>query len=220
MPKKRGPEYEEKRAALRRAAARMLAESPFDIPSWPAVAAEIGMSQGAISYYYGNLRNLLWAVVSEHLRQLLERLGEEAPETMPARERIVALARSYAGVIRDHEPEHWTTMTHQLRLDPARSRDARQMQAWVLGLFEDAFAAALPRCAVGRAMPLALSLVSLLNGHAEWFREHKDPDRLLYAEMAARMVLSEAGPRRQRAAGLQLVPGVAGSSCNTLREAA
>ena len=216
MPKKRGPEYEEKRAALRRAAARMLADSPFDIPSWPTVAAEIGMSQGAIAYYYGNLGNLLWAVVSEHLKAMLERLGEDAPEEVEPRARILELAHSYAAFIGEFEAEHRTTMTHQLRLCPARSRDARQMQRWVLGMFEDAFAAALPAGDAGRAMALAQALLSLLNGHAEWARDEPSLERAAFAEMAARMVLSEVPARRRRA---RLVP-VAGSSCNGLQRAA
>jgi len=218
MPKKRGPEYEEKRAALRRAAARMLADSPFDIPSWPTVAAEIGMSQGAIAYYYGNLGNLLWSVVSEHLRLLLERLGEDAPETLAPRERIVELAQSYCAFIGEYEAEHRTTMTHRVRLNPTRSRDARQMQQWVLGMFEDAFLAALPPVAAERAMPLAQALLSLLDGHAEWSRDGADGAPMAFAEMAARMVLSEVPARvRRRTAGMR---AVAGSSCDAAKMAA
>jgi AcrR family transcriptional regulator len=214
---KRGPEYEAKRAALRQAAARMLADSPSENPSWPGVAAQVGMSPGAIAYYYGNSGNLLWSVVSEHLRLLLARLEAEAPEELEPRARIAALARAYCSVMEEHEAEHRTVLAHQRRLPASRSGDARLMQRWVLQAFEDAFVAALPRAEAGRAMPLALSLLSLLNGHAYWFRAGKGLDRTAFAEMAARMILSEVPPPRAKRRRLARV---AGSSCDGVRAAA
>jgi len=217
MLTKRGPDYEAKRAALRQAAARMLADSPSENPSWPAVAAQVGMSPGAIAYYYGNAGNLLWSVVSEHLRLLLARLEADAPDELEPRARIAALARTYCSVMEEHQAEHLTVLAHHRRLPPGRSGDARLMQRWVLQLFEDAFVAALPKAEAARAMPLALSLLSMLNGHAYWFRAGKGLDRTEFADMAARMVLSQVPPSRTKRR--RLAP-VAGSSCDQLRAAA
>ena len=206
-------EVEAKRAALRRAAARLGQAGGFSRVTWEKVAGEVGSTPSVIKYYFGNLKKLLWSLAARHVEVLLARLGQAAPDTMPPRDRLLALAQAYSAVVAEWGPEHRAVLAYQHMLHQERHGDCVVMQRWVLQAFEDAVQAVLPD-GDRRAMPLALHLLAMLNGQAHWFRENGAMQREECAGMAVRMVLSEAED-----AGFSTVGGIDGKvSSDTLRQ--
>lgn len=202
----RAGDYERKRAAFKRVAARVLAERPVGAGSWNAVAREMGINPSGLAYYWGNMDNLLWSLMWDHLRVLLDEVGQAAGPELPPRERIVAICRAYCQVMDVYGPEHRVVLTQQARLSPARRGDLRQIQRWILEFVAEAVASGLPELERWRAAPLALTLLSMLNGHGAWFRRLGAMQREAFAEMVARMVLSELPA--------PVAEDVADSSCN------
>ncbi len=191
MTSRRADDHEAKKERLRRSAALLLMDGRLEAATIPNICRNAGLSPTAVQYYFDNRTTLLWEVVAGHMNRLLRQVEDAAPEDMPPLQRLHAMARSYAAVVAQATPEHRTVLAHAQALPKARHGDARMMQRWMLHAFVTALQAAMP-LPNGRATPLALSLLALLNVHAVWFKEGGALRRLEYADMAVRMVLSEA----------------------------
>lgn len=192
MMGRRPDDHEAKKERLRRSAALLLMDDRLEAATIPNICRNAGLSPTAVEYYFNNRTALLWEVVAGHMNRLLRQVEEAAPEDMPPLQRLHAIARGYATVVAEATPEHRTVLAHAQALPKARHGDARMMQRWMLHGFVTALQAAMPHLPTGRATPLALSLLALLNAHAVWFKEDGALRRLDYADMAVRMVLSEA----------------------------
>ncbi len=189
---RRPDDHEAKKDRLRRSAALLLMDDRLEAATIPNICRNAGLSPRAVQYYFDNRTTLLWEVVAGHMNHLLRQVEDAAPEDTPPLQRLHAMARSYAAVVAQATPEHRTVLAHAQTLPKARHGDARMMQRWMLHGFVTALQAAMPHVTTQRATPLALSLLALLNMHAVWFKEGGVLRRLDYADMAVRMILSEA----------------------------
>lgn len=189
---RRPDDHEAKKQRLRRSAALLLMDDRLEAATIPNICRNAGLSPAAVRYYFDNRTALLWEIVAGHMDRLLRQVEEAAPDDMLPLQRLQAMARGYAAVVAQATPEHRTVLAHAQALPKARHGDARMMQRWMLHGFVTALQAAMPHLPAGRATPLALSLLALLNVHAVWFKEGGALRRLDYADMAVRMVLSEA----------------------------
>jgi len=192
MTGRRPDDHEAKKERLRRSAALLLMDNRLEAATIPNICRNAGLSRTAVHYYFDNRTTLLWEVVAAHMDRLLRQVEDAAPEDMPPLQRLHAMARGYATVVGQATAEHRTVLAHAQALPKARHGDARMMQRWMLHGFVTALQAATPHLPAGRATPLALSLLALLNVHAVWFKEGGALRRLDYADMAVRMILSEA----------------------------
>ncbi len=185
-------DHETKKERLRRSAALLLMDGRLGAATIPSICRDAGLNSRAVQYYFESRTTLLWEVVAGHLNRLLKRIEDDAPDDMPPLDRLYAMARGYAAVIAKATPEHRTVMAHAQILPKARQGDARMMQRWMLHAFVTTLQAAVPQLPPERTTPLALSMFALLNNQAVWFREGGALRRLDYADMAVRIVLSEA----------------------------
>lgn len=201
MKSRRADDHEAKKDRLRRSAAMLLASDQFGAASVWNITRTAGLGPSTLAYYFGNHAALFWDVCHGHMTRLLHAVELASPEDMPPLPRLRAMAHAYAGVALSHSAEHRTVMAHARHLPKAQHGDVRMMQRWLL----EAFASALRDAAVrdeapagdaAHVMPLALSLLALLNQHALWFNPGGTLRPAEHVEMALRMALREAGADR------------------------
>lgn len=192
MAGRRPENHEAKKNRLRRSAALLLMDDRLGAASVPNICRTAGLNIRAVEYYFDNRTGLLWDVIHGHMTRLLTRIEGDTPDDLPPLDCLYAMARAYVAVIEKATPEHRTVLGHAQNLPKARHGDVRMMQRWLLHAVVVMLRAAAQHTPPGRVTPLALSLLALLNGHAVWYRDGAGVRREEYADMAVRMVLSEA----------------------------
>ena len=195
MAGRKPDDHDAKKERLRRSAALLMTDDRLGPATVLRICRNAGLHPQALHYYFENRAGLLWEVVAGHMERLLKHALEDAPEDMAPRDRLYAMARGYAAFVGKATPEHRAVMAYARVLPKARHGDTREMQRWMLHAFATALQGAAPGLGRERAVPLALSLLALLNAQAVWFKEGGPLGRLDYADMAVRMTLSEAAAR-------------------------
>ena len=74
MPRGVARDHDEKRAALRKGAARYFARQGYDRASMTGAARECGVSKALIYHYYDREEALLFDILESHLTELVERI--------------------------------------------------------------------------------------------------------------------------------------------------
>lgn len=192
MAGKRPDDHDSKKNRLRRSAALLLMDNRPGAASIPNICREAGLTPQTVHYYFDNRDNLIRDVVHGHMTRLLKRVEDDTPEDLPPLDRLYAMARAYAAVIEMRIPDHRTVLGHAQFLPKARHGDVRMMQRWLLHAVAGMVRDVAPHVPRERIMPLALSLLAMLNAHATWFKEGGGLRRAGYVDMVVRMVLSEA----------------------------
>lgn len=81
------------RTRLLRAAARLVEAKGFQMTSLDEVAAEAGLTKGAIYWHFASKHDLLLELMQETIRKQLRDRPDEITEIMAAKDRVQALAR-------------------------------------------------------------------------------------------------------------------------------
>lgn len=188
------PGFGDKRHALLNEAARLYAKHGTAAFSLDRLSVQLGHAHNYHTRYFQTKEQLVYALLNEHIDGLLKAMdpADEAPD---ARGRLHALAALYLGYALGEGADAQRAFRQVLPWLAAERRPAIDTkQRWLLALFEDAVATAMPELAAAPHLvaPLALSLFALLNGAVDWLdpRPKRGPDdqplrRLSVAEYAA-----------------------------------
>ncbi len=178
------------------AALRVLARDGLAETTTRKIAAEAGVNQALLRYYFGRKDDLLFAVLQEMMRLTREVVREVASTSGSVRQAIAASLRAFWAHV-EAAPE-LQVMQYELTLYALRHPDsawlAREQYdgycAVVQTLFEEAYAAAQQTCALPLA-DLARFVVGGLDGMILQFisdrnveRSRRDLDHLIAAVIA------------------------------------
>lgn len=206
MAAKLAPDQETRRADIRAAALRLMAEVGFEAATPSVIAAAIGRPTHRVLYYYGSFEKILDECANLHMYAHLTRTATDEIAALPGAERLHALAGAYAAAIAEDTMSHRALAYYVPCLSPGHQASVRTRMRWLACTFVLALTEAAPDLPAERAKPLALSLLAMLNAQAVWFREGGGMLREDSTTMAVRLVLAEAGvaPRPARGRGPRL----------------
>ena len=184
MARKAGSDGERTEAAIREAAARLIARHGFEAVSMRQLAKEVGVQAAALYRYFPTKEALLYTLMREHMANLIVSWHEARPASGDSRQRLAAFAENH---IRFHVARRHSThvsnmelrslgyshLTAILRLRNAYEKELRAIlrDGAERGEFE-----------VEDVTLAAMAIIQMITGVIAWFR----PDERLSVEEVAR----------------------------------
>ena len=192
MARTQADDYEEKRAAIRDSAAMLFAQKGFAAASIAEIARASGVSKSLIYHYYGAKDEILFDLMSAHVRELFAVASEPSQEEPHAAFRSLTrrLLARYVGAAAKQK-----VLLDELQALPEQRRRAIiETQRAIIARVEAALCAARPALAADRALlrVKAMLYFGMLNWTHTWFDPAGAVSRERLADMAAETILQSA----------------------------
>ncbi|MBK0325699.1 TetR family transcriptional regulator [Rhodobacteraceae bacterium F11138] len=182
MPRGIARDHEEKRAALRRGAARYFARHGYDRASMTGAARECGVSKALIYHYYDSKQTLLFDILQAHLTDLTDSVDAARDQGLPGL--IHAILAAYA----DADAEHKLQLDALATLPVDMQEPLLDLQRQLVKIMSRTIAAENPGLTGDRLRAVAMSVFGILNWFYMWNRPGKGLSRSEYADLAADFV--------------------------------
>ncbi|MEM9104472.1 MAG: TetR/AcrR family transcriptional regulator [Pseudomonadota bacterium] len=189
MARTKAVDYEEKRQAILRSAAKLFADVGYDRSSMSQLAEVCGVSKALLYHYYHGKNALLFDVIGAHLKALCKTVEQaDRPEDAPE-ERLRRLIAALLDAYRAADHEHKVQINEMKHL-PAIEQDAlKDLERRLVGCFADAVRGLNPDMEPRHLKPVTMSLFGMLNWHYMWFRPGGGISREDYADLASRLIV-------------------------------
>lgn len=172
----------ERRAQLLAAAIRVLARAGLAETTTRKIAAEAGINQATLLYYFGSKDDLLFAVLQEMMRATQEIALQRVPEAANLRDAVAGAIRAFWGHV-EATPE-LQIMQYELTLYALRNPEAawlaKEQYAGYSGVVETLLREICAAAGQTSAIPfdaLARFIVGGLDGIILQFVSNRDPAR-------------------------------------------
>lgn len=194
MARPRANDYEEKRLSILSRSARLFAEHGYGGTSTSMIAEACGVSKALMYHYYKSKDEVLFDVLGNHLKHLVDITEVAFGSTSDARDRLFAISSALLDAYRGADAEHQVQISSLKLLPAAQQEVLKSLERKLVAIVSEAIAAALPSVARrnNALTPLTMSLFAMLNWHFLWFRERKGLTREAYAKMATALLLAGA----------------------------
>lgn len=202
MARTRAQDYDEKRGAILKGAAKLFAERGYSGASVKMIADACGMSKALLYHYYTDKEELLFDILETHLEGLVSVVeGAAEEDEAEPRARLERLCAALLEAYRDADAEHQVQLVALRLLPPERQDRLKALERRLVDLFSGAIADLLPQAKADRVLlrPLTMSLFGMLNWHYLWFREGRGMTRADYARLAADLIAEGGAWRTQTA---------------------
>ena len=187
MPRGVARDHAEKRAALRKGAARHFAEHGFDRASMASVARACGVSKALIYHYHDSKEALLFDILNDHLTTLAEAVDTAALADQPPDQRLRATIRAILAAYEDADAEHKLQLDALGTLPETLQAPLIALQRQITGRMRAVIEAVAPDGVP--AMPATMTVFGILNWVYMWHRPGGPMSRNAYAEFAAEFIL-------------------------------
>jgi AcrR family transcriptional regulator len=194
MARTRANDYDKKRLGILSRSARLFAQHGFTGTSITMIADACGVSKALMYHYYDSKDDVLFDVLSDHLKHLVVVVEAASGSSTEPRERLIANAVALLEAYRGADAEQQVQISSRKLLPSAQQDALKDMERRLVRIVSDAIADALPSVAKKHdlLLPLTMSLFGMLNWHYLWFRDGKGMTRDAYARMATGLVLTGA----------------------------
>jgi len=176
-------DHDEKRIAIRIAAARIFAAQGVDRASMSAIAKACGISKALIYHYYAGKAELLFDILACHLDGLNEVVGAvpqcEARDYLSAVVTEILLA--YAGA----DDLHRILINSGDVLNPEQQVEISGIQRRLIERVSKAIKAVAPDIAESKLHAATMSLFGMTNWYFMWNRQEDESARRDYATLVA-----------------------------------
>ncbi|RMH48041.1 MAG: TetR/AcrR family transcriptional regulator [Alphaproteobacteria bacterium] len=184
-------DHEQKRAAIRKGAARHFADRGFDRASMAGAARACGVSKALLYHYYDSKEALLFDILDAHLSTLVTLLEDRAEP--PGEPRVRALFRDILIAYRDADAEHKLQLESLDALDSELRDRLIAHQRRLVAAMAEAIRPLVPaETPPDRLRALTMSAFALLNWFYLWHRPGRGISREEYAALAADLFINGA----------------------------
>lgn len=191
MARPQSPDYDKRRDAILRAAARLYARHGFAGASVADLAKACETSKSLIYHYFPSKDDILYAAMAAHLDDLVE-ATERTTRTGTAQARLRALTRAFMRLYANAQDSHKVLLNELDNLPPERRAEVVAKQRRIIAAVEALVRALRPE---GPAFPLAMLFFGMINWTHTWFDAAGpvSPDAL--ADMAVDLMLDGLEPQ-------------------------
>jgi AcrR family transcriptional regulator len=190
MARTQAEDYEEKRSAIRDSAATLFAQKGFAAASTAEIARASGVSKSLIYHYYTAKEDILFDLMSAHVRELLAVVSEHGGDDPEAAFRLLTrrLLARYVGAAAKQK----VLLDELQSLPENRRRAIKETQRAIIAHVEDALCAARPALRADRKLLRikAMLYFGMLNWTHTWFNPNGAVSREQLANMAAETILN------------------------------
>jgi AcrR family transcriptional regulator len=187
MARTRAPTFDQQRASILRAAARLFAERGFEGASMAELAQACGVSKPLLYHYYRDKQHILFDIADSYMNRLLAIVAQVRARKLPAEENLRALIARFMQEYQHSQAQHMVLVQDVKFLADLQRAQVTGKEREVVDAFAQAIAALRPRFR-RRALrvPLAMILFGMINWTFTWLRSEGP---LTYEDMA--QVVSE-----------------------------
>ncbi len=180
-------DHDEKRVAIRMAAARIFAAQGVDRASMSAIAKACGISKALIYHYYAGKAELLYDILECHLAGLNE-VVDAVPACEPRdylRALVLEILLAYAGA----DDLHRILINSRDVLSREQQAEINGVQRRLIGKVATAIKAVAPDIADDKLHAVTMSLFGMTNWYFMWNRSEDDNARRAYAALVAELFM-------------------------------
>ncbi|WP_419911752.1 TetR/AcrR family transcriptional regulator [Hoeflea sp.] len=192
MARTKAIDYEVKRGAILREAAKLFADVGYDRSSMSQLAEVCGVSKALLYHYYSGKDALLYDVIGAHLKDLcLTVEAADRPDAEP-NERLHGLVAALLNAYREADHEHKVQINEMKHLPSEQQEALKDLERRLVARFAAAVTGINPGMEARLIKPVTMSLFGMLNWHYMWFRPEGEVDREEYARIASRLIIDGA----------------------------
>ncbi len=183
-------DHDEKRVAIRMAAARIFAAQGVDRASMSSIAKGCGISKALIYHYYAGKAELLYDILECHLEGLNEVVDAVPPAAPQAYFRAVVceILLAYAGA----DDLHRILINSRDVLSHAQQSEINKIQKRLISSVSKAIVAVQPALAGAKLHQVTMSMFGMINWYFMWNRSEDDATRRAYADVVATLIMDGA----------------------------
>jgi AcrR family transcriptional regulator len=182
MPRGIARDHDEKRAALRKGAARYFAAHGYDRASMTGAARDCGVSKALIYHYYDSKEALLFDILDTHLSELVDVVETARDDGM--RGLIRAILTAYENA----DAEHKLQLDALATLPPEMQKPLIDLQRRLVDIMAQAVAGQRSDLPPDRLRAVTMTVFGILNWFYMWHRPGRGLTRAAYADLAADFV--------------------------------
>lgn len=189
MARTRAADYEDKRDAIHRAAARILSKADGKA-SMTQIASACGISKALLYHYFKNRDELVFDIIHTHLSEIDRSLGA-ATDGLEGRARLHRLSATLLDLYENADDLHRLQLGALGALPEEDAQRIKQVERAILEHFRIAIRQIAPDLDRARMIAVTMGLMGMLNWAFTWFRSDGPLTRAEFARMATEMALSE-----------------------------
>jgi AcrR family transcriptional regulator len=191
MARTQAADYEERRAAIVDAAAKLYAHDGFVGASVAQLADALGASKSLIYHYYASKEDILFDVMDSHLRALDEAAMEVMARDLPAADKLRQIASRFMQLYVGAAARHKVLLNELGALPPQRRREVVLRQRRLIEAVEVLLVEIQPKLArrKGARRPAAMLFFGMINWTHTWFHEGGPASAEEVANLAADIAL-------------------------------
>lgn len=170
MPRIQAEDYGDKKRAIMDSAAGQFSRVGFPAARLDQIAKACGASKSMLYHYFPNKEDLLFAILSEHLKTLVDAFEPLNTGDVDASKRFRAFISTYTQKSVQARSRHVVAMNDKKFLSKARVNRIEAMERQLLERVSDLLKAVRPGLPAHTYHPYALMLIGLLNWTDLWYQ--------------------------------------------------
>ncbi|HYI64166.1 MAG TPA: TetR/AcrR family transcriptional regulator [Allosphingosinicella sp.] len=191
MARPQSPDYDKRRDAIVRAAARLYARRGFQGASVADLAKACKTSKSLIYHYFPSKEDILHEVMASHLDALVA-AAVAATRSGGAEERLRALTLAFMRLYVGAQDRHKVLLNELDNLPPARRAEVIAKQRRIIAAVEELIQALRPESGP-LALPLTMLFFGMINWTHTWFRAEGRVSAETLADLAVDLMLDGLG---------------------------
>jgi len=201
MARTRAEDFDDKRRAILRAAAAVLAQQGTERASMSRIAERAEVSKALLYHYYPGRDALVFAIIQTHLSELDAAVAGADDPALAPEPRLRALVHAVIEAYRDADDAHKVQLNGTATLPPADRAAIVEIERRIVRRFAAVLRLVAPDLPASRLMPVTMSLFGMMNWVYMWFRDGGSLSRADYADLASDLVLNGIHGLAARGAG-------------------
>ncbi|MGU3576001.1 TetR/AcrR family transcriptional regulator [Brucellaceae bacterium C25G] len=192
MSRTRATDFEEKQRGLLMSAAEVFADVGMEKASMSLIAKHANVSKSLLYHYYPSKEELIFAIISTHLEDLVAAIEEADDETLPPQKRLRQLVGTVLECYKGADNQHKVQLNAAWALPDDKRQQIHMIERMIVKRFSKVLSEINPQLNnADRPLltPVTMSLFGMINWVYMWFKDGGKITREDYADVATTLIL-------------------------------
>lgn len=192
MSRTRATDFEEKQRGLLMSAAEVFAEVGMEKASMSLIAKHASVSKSLLYHYYPSKDELIFAIITEHLEDLVAAIEEADDETLEPQKRLRQLVGTVLECYKGADNQHKVQLNAAWALPEEQRQQIYAIERRIVKRFSKVLREINPDLDNAERpllTPVTMSLFGMINWVYMWFKDGGKITREDYADVATTLIL-------------------------------
>lgn len=192
MSRTRATDFEEKQHGLLMSAAEVFADVGMEKASMSLIAKHANVSKSLLYHYYPSKEELIFAIISTHLEDLVSALEEADDKALPPQKRLRQLVGTVLECYRGADNQHKVQLNAAWALPDEKRQHIYALERTIVKRFSKVLREINPDLDNAERpllTPVTMSLFGMVNWVYMWFKDGGKITREDYADVATTLIL-------------------------------